>query len=283
MDSDVRASVTVTHFRSPAISSRFTGGLTLVGLAAALYAILAGPAQAMPAEAKIWMVAWLVLSTMLILVVTPRNFVVGYLSGLLSMLVGWRIAASYGIPAVELPLFLAFAAFVLQFFDCARAYGADRKRPAINADAWHLVFLRIYIGFDMVPHFTEKLFSGPGPFMEDVKAFAAFGLPWPEVFVLVGGLCELGIAIGIGMGLFTRFAAVCATLYFMIATVIGGHFGLGFIWASPGGGWEYPVLMMVLFLGFAHAGGGHFSLDRVLAERRDQGLRASDQVVKIRP
>lgn len=29
------------------------------------------------------------------------------------------------------------------------------------------------------------------------------------------------------------------------ATVIGGHFGLGFIWASPVGGWEYPLRFSV--------------------------------------
>ena len=69
------------------------------------------------------------------------------------------------------------------------------------------------------------------------------------------------------MGLLTRLAAVCAALYFLIATQIGGHFGLGFIWASPGGGWEYPTLMMVLFLSFMVRGGGVFSLDHALLNR----------------
>ncbi|MEM7025828.1 MAG: DoxX family protein [Pseudomonadota bacterium] len=125
-------------------------------------------------------------------------------------------------------------------------------------------FVRIYIGFDMVPHFTEKLFAGPGPFGEDVAVFASLGLPIPGAFVVLGGFCEIGIAIGIGLGVLTRLAAPCAVLYFMIATLLGEHFGLGFIWASPGGGWEYPVLMMVLFASFAVTGGGRFSIDHTL-------------------
>ncbi len=153
-----------------------------------------------------------------------------------------------------------------------RALGANR----VMGDAdWALASLRVYVGFDLVPHFTEKLFAGPGPRMADVTAFAEFGLPVPLAFVILGGLCEIGGAVGIGLGLFTRIAGLGTALYFLIATLIGGHFGLGFIWASPGGGWEYPVLMMVFFLTFAVMGGGRLSLDAALdaARRFPQRLR----------
>lgn len=253
--------------RAETISPQLTGGLTALGLFGALYAAATLPASALPTPAKLFMVAWLAVAVAVTLLVTPRNFTAGYLIGLLAMLVGWRIAGLHSVAMVTWPLLAAFIAFVLQFFDCVRADRRLGPRAQMSIADWHLAFIRLYIGFDMVPHFTEKLFAGRAPFMDDVKAFAAFGLPAPEAFVILGGFCELGTAIGIGAGLLTRLAAVCATLYFFIATVVGGHFGLGFIWASPGGGWEYPVLMMVLFLSYVVTGGGAFSLDRVLADK----------------
>ena len=248
-------------FHAPAISFRLTGALTALALLGAIIAVFGTAAASLPTLAGIFMTAWLAISVAVTLLITPRCFVAGFLGGLLAMLVGWRVAGLHGVAWVTYPLLAAFAAFVLQFFDCVRADRQGGGNSLLGVADWHLTFIRIYIGFDMVPHFTEKLFAGSGPFMDDVRAFAGFGLPAPEFFVILGGLCELGIAIGIGMGLLTRLAAVGATLYFLIATIAGGHFGLGFIWASPGGGWEYPVLMMILYIGFAVRGGGAFSLD----------------------
>ena len=254
------------ELRPQAISHTVTGGLTGLGLLAALYAAVTMSDSALPMQAKTFMVLALALSVACTFVVTPKNFVAGFLLGLLLMLIGWRVAGQLGVRIVGFSLLPAFAAFVAQFFDAARADLA-RAAPILSTAQWHLAFIRIYIGFDMVPHFTEKLFAGPGPRLEDVKAFAGFGLPMPEAFVILGGLCELGIAIGIGAGLLTRLAGACATLYFFIATALGGHFLNGFIWVAPNGGWEYPVLMMVLYISYSVWGGGAFSLDRVLIDR----------------
>jgi putative oxidoreductase len=263
----VQAPAPSASFRTEMVSPQVTAGLTALGLLGALYAAATLPASALPTPAKVWMIAWLALSVAVTLRLTPRNFTAGFLIGLFAMLVGWRIAGLHGVSVVTYPLLLAFAAFVVQFFDCVFADRALGPRSAMRIADWHLAFVRLYIGFDMVPHFTEKLFAGPGPFMDDVKAFAGFGLPMPELFVFVGGLTEFAIAIGVGMGLLTRLAGAGAALYFFIATVIGGHFGLGFIWANPGGGWEYPELMMVLFLSYIFTGGGAFSLDRALSDK----------------
>lgn len=236
-----------------------TGGLTAIGLAAAIYA---ATDASIPILGRVSMIAWLALSAVLTVWLTPRNFTAGYLTGLGAMLVGWRIAGQDGAAIVAWILLPAFAAFVLQLFDCVRI-----NLRSLGAMTWQLTFIRIYVGFDMVPHFTEKLFSGPAPFDADLQDFIDFGLPFPSAWLVLAGLCELGTAIGIGLGVLTRLAGVCAALYFLVATVIGGHFFNGFIWASTGGGWEYPVLMMALFLTFSATGAGPFSLDRVLRER----------------
>jgi len=239
-----------------------TAGLTAIGLVAAGYAARTGDLQ--PFGAAVPLVTFLTASVFVTLVVTPRSFVPGFLLGAMTLLMGWRIAGLLDVGIVAWALLPAFLAFVAQFFD---ALAADRARglaAEMRDTDWALAALRIYVGFDMIPHFTEKLFAGPGPRLDDVTAFAGFGLPAPFAFVILGGLCELGAAIGIGLGLLTRLAGLGAALYFLIATLIGGHFGQGFIWASPGGGWEYPVLMMVIFLVFAAIGGGRFSLDAAL-------------------
>jgi len=240
--------------------------LTAFGLAAAIYARYGAADPLLPPSAGDFMIGWLALATLLGFLVLPRYFDVGFLLGLLCLLVGWRIGGFYGLRTVWLPLLGAFLLYLGMFFQHVRADMKASQLRAFNASQWQLAFLRIYAGFDMVPHFTEKLFAGPGPFMEDVKAFAAFGLPAPEAMVTLGGFCELGIAIGIGCGVLTRLAGLGAPLYFLIATLIGGHFRFGFIWASAGGGWEYPVLMMVIFLSYAWRGAGRFSIDGALLE-----------------
>jgi putative oxidoreductase len=52
----------------------------------------------------------------------------------------------------------------------------------------------------------------------------------------------------------------------MVATNMGHHFQIGFIWASSGGGWEYPVLWSALIFSFVLGGGRWLSLDEVISE-----------------
>lgn len=245
------------------ISPVVPGALTAFGFCVALYSLAFTPGSEAPLVARLFTVLWLAVSLAFTFVVTRKSFVVGYLGGLLALLVGWRIAGLLGVSFLAWSLLPAFVAFVLQFADVVLTDGR-RPGPLLSAAEWQLTAVRIYLGFDMVPHFTEKLFAGPGPFGEDVTAFAGFGLPIPAAFVVVGGLCELGIAVGLGMGFLTRIAVCGGSLYFLIATLIGGHFGSGFIWAAPGGGWEYPVLMMVLMMSYVVIGAGRFSVDHML-------------------
>jgi len=158
------------------------------------------------------MVLWLALSVTCTFLLAPQNFVAGFLTGLLAMLFGWRVAGLNSVDLVSYPLLFAFVAFVLQFFDCLRADLRRGTNRLMTTAEWQLTFIRIYIGFDLVPHATEKLFAGPASFDADVNAFAGFGLPIPEFFVILGGLSELGITIGIGLGLLTRLAGYCSAL-----------------------------------------------------------------------
>jgi putative oxidoreductase len=97
-----------------------------------------------------------------------------------------------------------------------------------------------------------------------VNAFIHLGVPAPEFFVILAGLCELGAAIALGLGLMMRIGAIGTVLYLLMATYLGHHFSLGFIWAAPGGGWEYATMWMVLILSFAISGVHRFSIDQYL-------------------
>jgi putative oxidoreductase len=174
------------EFHAVRPSSKVTAALTGLGLLAAVGWAVFGPASSHAALA--FMIAWLALSVVVSLALTPRNFTAGFLVGLLTMLVGWRIAGLDRFAWPAFALIPAFLAFVAQFFDRARA-GLAANSGRGFAD-WQLTLLRIYIAFDMVPHFTEKLFAGAAPFMDDAKGFAGFGLAAPAAFVIVGGLCE---------------------------------------------------------------------------------------------
>ena len=261
-----------TFEHSPSLNSA-AAFFTAIGLAAAIYAAAIGEPVEMPLIARVFIILWLFLSLAATLVLVPRNFVLGYLTGLFALLVGWRIAGIYDDWLVSYPLIAAFISFVLQFFECARSdLGSKRGGPSaagvrLSVAEWHVTFIRLYVGLDLVPHFTEKLFAGPGPHMADVQAFERLGVAAPDFMVWLAGLCELGAAIGIGLGLFTRAAAIGAALYVLIATVLGNHFELDFIWAAAGGGWEYPVMWTALLLSFAFAGAGRFSLDHVILQK----------------
>ncbi|MDQ8040179.1 MAG: DoxX family protein, partial [Rickettsiella sp.] len=65
-----------------------------------------------------------------------------------------------------------------------------------------------YIGFDLIAHCAEKLFSGPIPFQPNAKAFAVLGIPNSELFVKLAGLIELRGTISLGLGFFTRIGAI---------------------------------------------------------------------------
>lgn len=215
---------------------------------------------------------FLVLALLAQVLLERWSFITGFLIGLGSFLFAWRVAGQLGVYTVAYPLLAGFVLYVMQFVHVARhnlASDPDAGRMPISA--WGLTFIRLYIGFDLVPHAAEKLFSGAASHQASVNSFAALGVSSPDLVVWIGGLCEFGIVVGLGLGLLSRIGSVGAALYFLVATIMGGHFSGGFMWDGPG--WEYSALMISVFLCFAVVGPGRFSLDGVLfGQRRIFGL-----------
>jgi putative oxidoreductase len=114
-----------------------------------------------------------------------------------------------------------------------------------------LSVLRIIVGFLYLTHGMQKLLGYPAPFPMAVKPFSLIGL--------AGGLELFGGAL-ILLGLFTRPVAFIlsgemAVAYFMV------HAPKAF-WPLLNGG-EAAVLYCFVFLYFAAAGGGPWSIDRM--------------------
>lgn len=98
--------------------------------------------------------------------------------------------------------------------------------------------------------------------------FTSLKLPMPQLFTWVALAIELLISAGLILGIGTRYCAVLASVFLVVATVLGHRY------------WEYPAgaqqigqynnfLKNISIMGGALAilvtGGGRFSLDRMLA------------------
>lgn len=221
----------------------------------------------MPMQAVISFIVWMGLA-IISAYWMRREFVPAYLISLFSMMIAWRLAGLFDLDRISFPLCGAFIVYIANFIYCAvinLRYPSTFKH-AIPLEEWQLIFIRLYLGLNFIPHFTEKLFAGPGPRLLDVNAFTQLGVPAPEFFVVLAGLCEFGAAIAIGLGFMMRLGALGAVLYLMIATYLGHHFSLGFIWAGPGGGWEYAVMWVILIISFAIVGKHNFTIDQYLED-----------------
>lgn len=195
-----------------------------------------------------------------------RSTCVGYLLAFFAVIVVLRSLGVNSYFILLIPSVIAFFMMAALFFIIA---SEDIKSKTLlrSCYEWQLVFVRLYIGFDLIAHCSEKLFAGPAPFHQDILAFIHLQIPHPEFFVTIAGLCEFAGAIAIGLGFFTRIGAIGIALYVFVATILGHHFSLGFIWANPGGGWEFPMMWTILLLSFAVFGANSFSIDGALARR----------------
>jgi len=126
--------------------------------------------------------------------------------------------------------------------------------------AWPVI--RVTVGAILFTHGWAKV-TGAG-----VAAFASGSLSrrgiepaLPLAYVIFFN--ETIGAVMIMLGLFTRVIAVSLVIEFAVIVFVA-HWGNGYGWTRPGGGWEYPLLWGLMFVAIALRGGGPYSLDRLL-------------------
>ena len=134
---------------------------------------------------------------------------------------------------------------------------------AHSSDLSYLI-VRVTAGGMLLVHGLTKLTTGT------IAGFAANSLarrgiePALPLAYMVWFLETIG-AICIILGLFTRvFAAAIGVQFLIIA--FHAHWGAGFGWSRPGGGWEYPLFWGLIWVAIGLRGGGPYSLDRKIGK-----------------
>lgn len=209
--------------------------------------------------------------TILFIFLEKKSYIIFSLLSTFTLITSWRLAVLASHWLISYFYLLAFIFVLMQFLQTVWDDLHDEEQNTMGLQLtvyeWQLIFIRMYIGFDLIPHFCEKLFAGTAIQAVDITYFASVHMPAPYYSVLLAGLIECCGALAIGCGFMTRLAAIILFIYIMLASIIGHHFENGFIWASAGGGWEYPLLWGILFLSFAVKGANRFSIDGVLQRK----------------
>lgn len=129
-------------------------------------------------------------------------------------------------------------------------------QTASNASSLGLALLRVSLGVMWIAHAMLKwlVFTLPGT----AQFFASVGLPgflaYPVfAFELIGG-------IALVLGVYARQVALALTPVMAAAALV--HLPNGWVHTSPGGGWEYPVFLLVASFALWLAGDGALAIRR---------------------
>lgn len=129
------------------------------------------------------------------------------------------------------------------------------------------LILRVSLGVLLVAHGLLKVFvfTVPGT----VQFFESIG--YPGIFAYAVILGELGGGLLLILGLYSRWIAL-AMLPILIGATIQ-HLPNGWMFASAGGGYEFPALWTVLLVVQALLGDGAYALKLPVPARPLEGAR----------
>lgn len=117
--------------------------------------------------------------------------------------------------------------------------------------------MRVSLGVILLAHGLLKVFvfTVPGT----VGFFASLGLPTIVAYLTIFGEIAGGAALIIGA--YTRLVALLSVPLLLGAT--WAHLGNGWVFSNQGGGWEFPLLLVVLAIAVALQGGGALALRKI--------------------
>lgn len=129
-----------------------------------------------------------------------------------------------------------------------------------------LTLLRVGVGSILMAHGWQKLTAIP----EHVSSFASLGIPNAKLAVYLAILGEFFGGMGLVLGALTPLAALGIVLT-MGAAIYFVHRSNGLF--AQGGGWEYPLTILLVGLFFVAHGAGPLSVDGIVAAARHRRLR----------
>ena len=115
------------------------------------------------------------------------------------------------------------------------------------------LLLRLALGVMFLAHGLTKLLdftpAGTAKFFDSI-GFAGW-LAYPVMaFEIVAGVLLIA-------GVYTRWVAALAAIELFVASTV--HFGNGWTFTNPNGGWEYPIFLTVAAVALALIGGGAYA------------------------
>jgi len=123
--------------------------------------------------------------------------------------------------------------------------------------------VRFIAGAILVYHGYGKLFvTGVGPVAEHVMT--PLGLPVPIAWAYLIAILEFFGGIALAVGFLVRPIALMLVIEFVIITA--WHWGNGYVFAAPHGGYEYPLLLLVIYVAIFFRGPGRCAIDLAIGK-----------------
>ena len=116
---------------------------------------------------------------------------------------------------------------------------------------------RLTLGIVLLAHGALKIFvfTVPGT----VGFFASLGLPAVVAYLTI--FAEVAGGLALILGIYPRLVAPLSLP--VLAGASWAHLGNGWLFSNQGGGWEFPVLLLVLAIIVAIQGAGSFAIKRL--------------------
>ncbi|MBP6562585.1 MAG: DoxX family protein [Neisseriaceae bacterium] len=116
------------------------------------------------------------------------------------------------------------------------------------------LLLRVALGVMFLAHGLTKwlVFTPAGT----VAFFDSLG--YPAILAYAVMVFEVGAGVLLLLGVWTRWISAIAVVQLFGAAMV--HFGNGWGFGNEGGGWEYPIFMVVTAAALALLGPGRFAL-----------------------
>lgn len=134
--------------------------------------------------------------------------------------------------------------------------GVPFAPSASSPTSWGLLLLRLALGTMWIAHALLKplvfTFAGTAQFFQSV------GIPGALVAPVFGA--ELALGAALLLGVYARQAALLSLP--ILLTVLWVHLPNGWVHVAKGGGWEYPLFLLVSSLALWLAGDGALALRR---------------------
>lgn len=122
--------------------------------------------------------------------------------------------------------------------------------------AWGIALLRVSLGVMWIAHALLKLlvFTLPGT----AQFFTSVGIPGVLAYPVFA--MEILGGLALVLGIYARQTALALVPIMAVAAWV--HFPNGWVHTSPGGGWEYPVFLVVVSIALWLIGDGAAALRR---------------------